>query len=427
MLSVNHRTTTTTSALWIKYMNIRSYTQNHTPLETSQIEDIKLAASKMTGANRRAFLADMAIKYCDESPRKTETIFGWSRHTVELGLHEKSTGIICLSAHSPCSGRKLWEVKYPEPAEFLLNLADSYSQQDPTFKTTILYTRLTAAEAIKQLYDQGFNNEVIPSPSTMAEFLNRNGYKLKPVIKAKPFKKKPETDLIFDNIKQHDEQRADNDQVKRISIDCKATVNIGEYSRGGKTRGNNKAADHDMGCVEKYTPFGVIDESDGQLHVFFGNSAKTSDFIVDSLHIWWRGLLEEDRNNISLIQIKVDNGPECSGRRTQFLKRIVEFTDHVGVPVHLLYYPPYHSKYNPIERCWGILEKHWNGALLTDVSTMLSWAMSMTWKGIHPIVDIFDKVYEKGIALSKKAMQEIEKRLDRNPALSKWDIFITPI
>ena len=62
------------------------------------------------------------------------------------------------------------------------------------------------------------------------------------------------------------------------------------------------------------------------------------------------------------IQIKMDNGPESSGRRTQFLHRMVQFVDAIGKPVQLLYYPPYHSKYNPIERCWGILELHWNGS-----------------------------------------------------------------
>ncbi len=58
---------------------------------------------------------------------------------------------------------------------------------------------------------------------------------------------------------------------------------------------------------------------------------------------------------ITLVQIKADNGPESNGRRTQFLNRMVAFADHIGKPVQLLYFPPYHSKYNPVERCWGIL------------------------------------------------------------------------
>ena len=209
-------------------------------------------------------------------------------------------------------------------------------------------------------------------------------------------------------------------------MDCKATVKIGEYSRGGKTRGDNKAADHDMGCQEKYTPFGIVDEDSGQLHLVFGNSAKTSDFIVDGLYDWWNHLPRQERQAFSCLQIKADNGPESNGRRTQLLNRMMEFADHIGKPIQLLYYPPYHSKYNPVERCWGILEKHWNGAKLADVDAMLGWASSMTWKGIHPVVALTRKIYEKGVSLSKEAMAAVEDRLERNPLLPKWDILIRP-
>lgn len=210
-------------------------------------------------------------------------------------------------------------------------------------------------------------------------------------------------------------------------MDCKATVNLGEYSRGGKTRGDDQAADHDMGCREKHTPFGLVDEDSGRLHLVFGSSAKTSDFIVDGLEAWWERLPQAERDGFSVLQIKSDNGPESSGRRTQFLKRMVGFADLIGKPVQLLYYPPYHSKYNPVERCWGILEKHWNGAKLVDVDAMLGWAGSMTWKGVRPVVELSRKVYQKGISLSKEAMRKVEARLERNPLLPKWDILIRPV
>jgi Rhodopirellula transposase DDE domain len=70
------------------------------------------------------------------------------------------------------------------------------------------------------------------------------------------------------------------------------------------------------------------------------------------------------------------------------------------------------SKYNPVERCWGILEQHWNGTVLKDVATMLVWAQSMTWKGLHPIVLLNQKVYQKSISLSKSAMKAVERALD---------------
>jgi hypothetical protein len=212
-----------------------------------------------------------------------------------------------------------------------------------------------------------------------------------------------------------------------LSIDCKATVHMGEFSRGGVTRGDHQACDHDFGCREKYIPCGIVDEESGELHITFGSSYKTSDFIVDTLEAKWQAMDAQAQGAVELLQIKMDNGPESSGVRTQFLHRMVQFADHIGKPIQLLYYPPYHSKYNPIERCWGILEVHWNGTKLVDVETMLEWAKSMTWKSIHPVVALSHKVYQKGITLGKKAMQEVESRLERHPALPKWDILIRPV
>jgi Rhodopirellula transposase DDE domain len=212
-----------------------------------------------------------------------------------------------------------------------------------------------------------------------------------------------------------------------LSIDCKATVHIGDVSRGGLTRGDYKACDHDLGLKEKYIPCGIVEEDRGQLHITFGSSYKTSDCIVDTLEAWWTALDEAEQVAMTRLQSKMDNGPERSGRRTQFLHRMVAFCAAIGTPIQLLYYPPYHSKYNPIERCWGILEWHWNGTKLVDVETMVEWAKTMPWKGMHPIVELSQKVYHKGVALSKRAMQRVEDRLKRHPELSNWDILIQPV
>jgi len=204
-------------------------------------------------------------------------------------------------------------------------------------------------------------------------------------------------------------------------------VKIGEFSRGGLTRGDHQASDHDMGCKEKYVPCGIVDEESGALHITFGSSYKTSDFIVDVLEAKWAALDAQDKAATGLIQIKMDNGPESSGKRTQFLHRMVQLADNIQKPIQLLYSPPYHSKYNPIERCWGILELKWNGAKLIDAETMVEWAKRMTWKGIHPVVELSRKLSQKGISLGKAAMQAIEERLERHPALPKYDIVIKPV
>ena len=120
-----------------------------------------------------------------------------------------------------------------------------------------------------------------------------------------------------------------------------------------------------------------------------------------------------------------DNGPENSGRRTQFLKRMVDFVREHSIDVRLVYYPPYHSKYNPIERCWGVLEHHWNGSLLDTVRTVVEFAKTMTWKGLHPVVTLVTKAYEKGVRLSKIAMKGVEAQLHRREGLEPWFVDIT--
>lgn len=171
-------------------------------LSSSQIADLRLAASKLTGPKRRAFEAEMTLKYCGGNPLTAEAVFGWGRQTVALGLAERRSGIICLGAQSAFSGRKRWEEQHPQAAQALRQLAEAHAQQDPTFRTSLTYTRLTAQAALSALGEQGYSPDQLPSPSTMAEVLNRMGFRLRKVLKAKPQKKIKETDAIFDNVKK---------------------------------------------------------------------------------------------------------------------------------------------------------------------------------------------------------------------------------
>src|SRR6266487_4459682 len=171
-------------------------------LSPSPSADLRLAASNMTGSQRRAFEAEMTMKYCGGNPLLAETIFGWGRHTVAVGLAERRPGIRCLGAQAAFSGRKRWEEQCPEAADALGKLAAAQAQQDPTFRTTLTSTRLTANAALEALRAQGYGEEQLPSPSTMAEVLNRLGFRLRKVVKAKPQKKIAETDAIFTNMEK---------------------------------------------------------------------------------------------------------------------------------------------------------------------------------------------------------------------------------
>jgi hypothetical protein len=124
--------------------------------------------------------------------------------------------------------------------------------------------------------------------------------------------------------------------------------------------------------------------------------------------------------------INADNGPENSGVRSQWLKRLVAFSAQKDITIQLAYYPPYHSKYNPIERVFGVLENYWNGDPLRTIEKALSLAEGMTYKGVHPVSKLITEVYATGVKLCNNVRRLYEKALCRLPELRKWFIMIKP-
>ena len=180
-----------------------------------------------------------------------------------------------------------------------------------------------------------------------------------------------------------------------------------------------------MCTKEKLVPGGILEPVTGRPFLFFGTSYKTSDFMADGIFLWW----EERKLELSGLKelfINSDNGPECNGHRSQFLLRMTEFADMSGLRVRLVYYPPYHSKYNAIERYWAGLERSWNGYLLNTVDTVLNRASNFIWKGMRTVARLLDEPYEKGVKVSGDEKIELEQRLQRSSDLKWWDITITP-
>lgn len=240
-------------------------------------------------------------------------------------------------------------------------------------------------------------------------------------------KKIPQTDAIFDEIHTVNQETDEDETMLRISLDAKAAIKIGDFSRGGLNRVVVNGLDHDFqGKTPKVTPFGIYLPQQGELYLYFTASKMTSDFIVDCLSDFWTRIRERFPKVTTLV-LNQDNGPENHSRRTQFMHRIVRFADRFQIAVKLAYYPPYHSKYNPIERVWGFLEQHWNGSLLDSVETILNFAHSFSFKNVEPVVTFVSQIYQTGVKLTQKQMQRLEKRFQRLEGLEKWFVLINPL
>jgi hypothetical protein len=213
----------------------------------------------------------------------------------------------------------------------------------------------------------------------------------------------------------------------RLSIDTKAKVKIGNLSRNGKARTlkAKQADDHDSEWQSVLVPFGILNLDNDELSIYLGQSAETSDFIVDCLERWWQNN-QAGYAEIEEWVINLDGGPATRSDRTQFIKRMVELSQTIRLPIRLIYYPPYHSKYNAIERCWAALEQYWNGAILDSIEAAVQWASHMTWKAVAPTVYLVDGIYEKGVKVWAEELESYLPFWQRSQSLPKWDITISP-
>lgn len=230
---------------------------------------LRRGAERLTGHQRRLFLAEVTLALCGGSARRAERRFGWGRETVTKGLHEYQQGMRCLENFA-ARGRPRWEDQAPQLAHDLRDLAEPHTQADPELKTARRYTNLSAREALEQLQAQkGYAKEDLPSERTMRNMLNRMGYRLKRIQKGRPLKKTDQTDAIFANVQQVREQAKKEPETLEISIDTKAKVNEGDYARGGKNpdrrgrRGSARVGSRSAGEAEMDAVghFGVGDGS----------------------------------------------------------------------------------------------------------------------------------------------------------------------
>ena len=377
----------------------------------------------LSGGDKRRAAAEIAKEYGPGGQVWVAKEFKIGRDTIRKGTNEIETGEKIQDKFSQ-RGRDSTQEKMPQLESQLHEILSSQSQIDPKFQTERLYTKMTVNETRNQLIKRyGYSDEELPSDRTLNTIINNLNYGLKSVMKTKPIKKIEETELIFYNLDRIHNISEEDENIVRLSIDTKDRVKIGEFSRGGKSRVAVEAYDHDFG--DKYAvPFGIYNVKEKTVEIFISETKVTADFMMDCIEQYWE--CHGYSNSGKKLLLNVDNGSENNSQRTQFMKRMAEFSVKHNTEVILAYYPPYHSKYNPVERVWGALEQHWNGDLLDTTETVVKFAESMTFAKKHPIVTVIDKVYATGVKVSKKVMQVYEKAMDRMAGLEKWFIRINP-
>ena len=303
-------------------------------------------------------------------------------------------------------GRKKLTELQPTLIDDIKNIIEDYASTDSDFKTEKRYVRLTLNEIREELIaTKHYTNETCIKKSALANLLNELNFNLRKVQKTKPLKKIPETDATFDNVHNMKKAAYNDDKIALLSLDTKDKVLLGPFSRNGKNRFDVKAVDHDLtnNCL---IPFGILDLKTNIPYFFNFTTKPTSCDLVDCIEEWYQEkYLNSDINKIVIL---LDNGPDNSGVRTIFLKWLIQLSNKYNIEIELVYYPPYHSKYNPVERLWARLENIWNGSLLETKEICLGFMKNLTWKSNKSVTKLKEVKYEKGMKVEKQEMKELE-------------------
>lgn len=267
------------------------------------------------------------------------------------------------------------------------------------------------------------------SRTLVRKLLKQNGYVRRKAQKAKSFKSHPDRDAQFRHISSlRDEYLTAGLPV--ISLDSKKKELLGNLYRDGKlyTRETLKTLDHDFPsyAAGKVIPHGIYDVSRNLAHVNIGTSSDTSEFACDSLAFWWNNYAKHEYPGADRILILCDGGGSNASNSNLFKTDLQEFVNATGLKVTIAHYPPYCSKYNPIEhRVFPHITRSCQGVVFTSVDVVKELiAKTSTKTGLRVTVDVLDKVYETGRKVTDDALGGLN--LIKGSVFPKWNYSVAP-
>lgn len=366
-----------------------------------------------------AFVADLgkrsisavsrAINVCRE---KVKTCYDKFKNGIQLKLEFR--------------GRKSILFTYPNLVNDIDDIIEKFKLQDSHFKSEFTFISIHPNSIINTLITNYNYPDKFACYNTIVKVLRTMGYKYHKIPKSEIINKVPETDEIFENVNDCLESLdLDNDEVAAASIDDKATKKIGKFSDNGMTWIDTKALDHDTIFKYAIKPFGILDLKTNETFVTCTPYSSTAEFKVDCIEQFI--IHKNKKKKLKKLILFLDNGPENSSRRRLWLKQLTNLSIKYNLVIQLVYYPPYCSKYNKIERLWARVQKEWRRITIETLDILIDCLNKITWKNVKMNGYLSTKKYETGIKISDYDMDtKINPHIIREEGLEKWSLIITP-
>jgi len=205
---------------------------------------------------------------------------------------------------------------------------------------------------------------------------------------------------------------------------------IGNLYRAGKlyTTEEVQTLDHDFPSLAEGVaiPHGIYDVKQNQGHVTLGTSHDTSEFAGDSLRQWWHSQGTADYPQATSVLILCDGGGSNASRSYLFKAEMEKFAQETGLEIRVAHYPPYTSKYNPIEhRMFPHLTRVCQGVIFSSVELVKELMSKATTKtGLGVSVNILNKVYATGRKVAAQVKEQMRIIFDEE--LPRWNYRLLP-
>ena len=265
---------------------------------------------------------------------------------------------------------------------------------DSHFKTETLFISLDPQKIITELVINYNYPTKFACYNTIAKTLKEMGYKYHKIPKSEIIDRIPETDKIFENVNDCLESiNITNDATAAISVDDKTSKKIGNFSDNGYSWTNIKALDHDTIFEYSVKSFGILELKTNETCVTCTTYNSTAEFKVDCIEKYV--IKKNKKQKLKKLIIFLDNGPENSSRRRLWLKKLVYLSKKYNLVIQLVYYPPYCSKYNKIERVWARVQMTWRRITMNSLDILMECLNKITWNNVKMKGYLSTKEYEK--------------------------------
>ena len=410
--------------------------QSYTPETESVMRRYYLSLNER---DRRRYAGVEALKIGHGGQNYIAKISGCSKRTVRKGageISDLSTRAVSekigdlpsepARIRKAGGGRKPYWVSYPEIDDQFLSVLRDHTAGDP-MDEKVIWTNLREKEIVKALQN---DHGVRVSRRVVRHLLKKHGYRLRKAQKRKSMKNQvPDRNEQFDNIlRLKSEYMEAGNPV--ISMDSKKKEHLGNFYREGRlyTQEEIKVHDHDFPSFAEgvIIPHSLYDLKLNTGYVRVGTSHDTSEFACDSFRQWWYNCGSENYPNATSILVLCDGGGSNSSRHCIFKQDLQALADEIGVEIRIAHYPPYCSRYNPIEhRLFPHITRACQGVIFSSLEVVTELiSKTRTEKGLKVFVHVLDKVYETGRKVHETFKSNMRIVFDK--ILPKWNYCAVP-